>query len=171
MKIISPKNPVSSVFWALYHHFLWNFRCPNFKLTPQRSCYWHHLSGSVSLRGQQQQPWVSDRAGRRCGEGEENGRSSGCRLHSHHPLSAGTGGNTHLLEVQTDTHTHNGSISARINFACVPHRILMCLCHRNCFQAANFYPDDTASPKVISAPSTPMLLATGNTHTRKRVLL
>ncbi|XP_073337241.1 receptor-type tyrosine-protein phosphatase zeta [Pagrus major] len=31
---------------------------------------------------------------------------------------------------------------------------------RNCFQAANFYPDDTASPKVISAPSTPMLLAT-----------
>ncbi|XP_074481452.1 receptor-type tyrosine-protein phosphatase zeta isoform X3 [Sebastes fasciatus] len=31
---------------------------------------------------------------------------------------------------------------------------------RNCFQAANFYPDDTASPKVISAPSTPLLLAT-----------
>ncbi|XP_070847974.1 receptor-type tyrosine-protein phosphatase zeta isoform X1 [Chaetodon trifascialis] len=31
---------------------------------------------------------------------------------------------------------------------------------RNCFQAANFYPDDSASPKVISAPSTPMLLAT-----------
>ena len=64
----------------------------------------------------------------------------------------------------THTHTHTGSISARINVACVPHRILMCLRHRNCFQAANFYPDDTASPKVISAPSTPMLLATGNTH-------
>ncbi|XP_027130294.1 receptor-type tyrosine-protein phosphatase zeta isoform X2 [Larimichthys crocea] len=31
---------------------------------------------------------------------------------------------------------------------------------RNCFQAANFYPDDSASPKVISVPSTPMLLAT-----------
>uniref|UniRef100_A0A4W6FY59 protein-tyrosine-phosphatase n=1 Tax=Lates calcarifer TaxID=8187 RepID=A0A4W6FY59_LATCA len=31
---------------------------------------------------------------------------------------------------------------------------------RNCFQAANFYPDDSASPKVISAPSTPLLLAT-----------
>nr|XP_043878053.1 receptor-type tyrosine-protein phosphatase zeta isoform X1 [Solea senegalensis] len=31
---------------------------------------------------------------------------------------------------------------------------------RNCFQAANFYPDDNASPKVISAPSTPLLLAT-----------
>ncbi|XP_041833822.1 receptor-type tyrosine-protein phosphatase zeta isoform X2 [Melanotaenia boesemani] len=32
---------------------------------------------------------------------------------------------------------------------------------RNCFQAAHFYPDDSASPKVISAPSTPLLLATG----------
>uniref|UniRef100_A0AAX7VAT9 protein-tyrosine-phosphatase n=1 Tax=Astatotilapia calliptera TaxID=8154 RepID=A0AAX7VAT9_ASTCA len=32
---------------------------------------------------------------------------------------------------------------------------------RNCFQAANFYPDDT-SPKVVSAPSTPLLLATGD---------
>uniref|UniRef100_A0A8D3DKL5 protein-tyrosine-phosphatase n=1 Tax=Scophthalmus maximus TaxID=52904 RepID=A0A8D3DKL5_SCOMX len=32
--------------------------------------------------------------------------------------------------------------------------------HRNCFQAAHFYPDDTASPKVISAPSTPLMLAT-----------
>ncbi|XP_035852266.1 receptor-type tyrosine-protein phosphatase zeta-like isoform X2 [Sander lucioperca] len=31
---------------------------------------------------------------------------------------------------------------------------------RNCFQVANFYPDDSASPKVISAPSTPLLLAT-----------
>uniref|UniRef100_A0AAQ5ZD03 protein-tyrosine-phosphatase n=1 Tax=Amphiprion ocellaris TaxID=80972 RepID=A0AAQ5ZD03_AMPOC len=31
---------------------------------------------------------------------------------------------------------------------------------RNCFQAANFYPDDSASPKVLSAPSTPLLLAT-----------
>ncbi|XP_070785486.1 receptor-type tyrosine-protein phosphatase zeta [Enoplosus armatus] len=31
---------------------------------------------------------------------------------------------------------------------------------RNCFQAVNFYPDDSASPKVISAPSTPLLLAT-----------
>ncbi|XP_045927993.1 receptor-type tyrosine-protein phosphatase zeta isoform X2 [Micropterus dolomieu] len=30
---------------------------------------------------------------------------------------------------------------------------------RNCFQVANFYPDDSASPKVISAPSTPLLLA------------
>ncbi|XP_068163282.1 receptor-type tyrosine-protein phosphatase zeta isoform X2 [Antennarius striatus] len=35
---------------------------------------------------------------------------------------------------------------------------------RNCFQAASFYPDDSASPKVISAPSTPMLLATGDSH-------
>ncbi len=40
--------------------------------------------------------------------------------------------------------------------------------HRNCFQAANFYPDDSATPKVISAPSTPMLLATGDTHTHTR---
>ncbi|KAM4711522.1 receptor-type tyrosine-protein phosphatase zeta isoform 2-T2 [Anableps anableps] len=31
---------------------------------------------------------------------------------------------------------------------------------RNCFQAANFYPDDPASPKVLSVPSTPLLLAT-----------
>ncbi|XP_068573087.1 receptor-type tyrosine-protein phosphatase zeta isoform X2 [Cebidichthys violaceus] len=31
---------------------------------------------------------------------------------------------------------------------------------RNCVQTANFYPDDSASPKVISAPSTPLLLAT-----------
>ncbi|KAK2858772.1 hypothetical protein Q5P01_003392 [Channa striata] len=31
---------------------------------------------------------------------------------------------------------------------------------RNCFQAANFYPDDSASPKGISAPSTPLILAT-----------
>uniref|UniRef100_A0A1A7Y8D4 protein-tyrosine-phosphatase n=1 Tax=Iconisemion striatum TaxID=60296 RepID=A0A1A7Y8D4_9TELE len=31
---------------------------------------------------------------------------------------------------------------------------------RNCFQAANFYLDDTATPKVLSVPSTPLLLAT-----------
>ncbi|XP_028426083.1 receptor-type tyrosine-protein phosphatase zeta isoform X2 [Perca flavescens] len=31
---------------------------------------------------------------------------------------------------------------------------------RNCFQVANFYPDDSVSPKVLSAPSTPLLLAT-----------
>lgn len=31
---------------------------------------------------------------------------------------------------------------------------------RNCFQTADFYPDDSASPKVVSAPSTPLLLAT-----------
>lgn len=30
---------------------------------------------------------------------------------------------------------------------------------RNCFQTADFYPDDSASPKVVSAPSTPLLLA------------
>uniref|UniRef100_A0A8C6WTR7 protein-tyrosine-phosphatase n=1 Tax=Neogobius melanostomus TaxID=47308 RepID=A0A8C6WTR7_9GOBI len=31
---------------------------------------------------------------------------------------------------------------------------------RNCFQTADFYPDDSASPKVVSVPSTPLLLAT-----------
>ncbi|XP_072311058.1 receptor-type tyrosine-protein phosphatase gamma isoform X2 [Eucyclogobius newberryi] len=31
---------------------------------------------------------------------------------------------------------------------------------RNCFQTADFYPDDSASPKVVSAPCTPLLLAT-----------
>ncbi|XP_056280438.1 receptor-type tyrosine-protein phosphatase zeta isoform X2 [Pseudoliparis swirei] len=31
---------------------------------------------------------------------------------------------------------------------------------RNCVQAAHFYPDESTSPKVISAPSTPLLLAT-----------
>ncbi|XP_037552151.1 receptor-type tyrosine-protein phosphatase zeta [Nematolebias whitei] len=31
---------------------------------------------------------------------------------------------------------------------------------RNCFQVAHFYPDDSASPKVLSVPSTPLLPAT-----------
>ncbi|KAM6984766.1 receptor-type tyrosine-protein phosphatase zeta [Aplochiton taeniatus] len=31
---------------------------------------------------------------------------------------------------------------------------------RNCFQAANLYPEDNASPKVMSSPSTPLLIAT-----------
>ncbi|XP_075907738.1 receptor-type tyrosine-protein phosphatase zeta isoform X1 [Nelusetta ayraudi] len=31
---------------------------------------------------------------------------------------------------------------------------------RNCFQPASFYADESASPKVMSAPSTPLLLAT-----------
>ncbi|XP_053717930.1 receptor-type tyrosine-protein phosphatase zeta isoform X2 [Synchiropus splendidus] len=38
--------------------------------------------------------------------------------------------------------------------------ILIYWSHRNCFQTANFYPDDSGSPKVISALSTPLLLAT-----------
>uniref|UniRef100_A0A8P4FYE8 protein-tyrosine-phosphatase n=1 Tax=Dicentrarchus labrax TaxID=13489 RepID=A0A8P4FYE8_DICLA len=42
------------------------------------------------------------------------------------------------------THIHTRSVSAWMSFTC----------------AANFYPDDGASPKVISAPSTPLLLAT-----------
>lgn len=46
------------------------------------------------------------------------------------------------------------------------------MCHRNCVQATHFYPDDSASPKVISAPSTPLLLATGtNTHTHTHSLI
>lgn len=116
-----------------------------------------------SIRGQQQQPRVSGRAGRRCGEREEDSRSSGSRLHSHHPLSAGAGGHTHLLEVHTHTHIEAQYLPGSISpVHCA--EILIRLCHRNCFQAANFYPDDSASPKVISAPSTPMLLATGNVH-------
>uniref|UniRef100_A0A4W5R4N1 protein-tyrosine-phosphatase n=1 Tax=Hucho hucho TaxID=62062 RepID=A0A4W5R4N1_9TELE len=34
----------------------------------------------------------------------------------------------------------------------------------NCFQTVDFYTEDTASPKVISALSSPLLLATGNTQ-------
>lgn len=40
--------------------------------------------------------------------------------------------------------------------------------NRNCFQTVDFYTEDTASPKVISALSSPLLLATGNTHTPTR---
>lgn len=69
--------------------------------------------------------------------------------------SSSTGG-TH-----THKHTHTQFLCSHLHCT----ETLICLCHRNCFQAANFYPDDTASPKVISVPSTPMLLATGNTHT------
>ncbi len=75
---------------------------------------------------------------------------------------------THI-NTHTHTHTHTRARTelapAQIISPLHPTEFLMCSCHRNCFQAANFYPDDTASPKVISAPSTPMLLATGNTHT------
>uniref|UniRef100_A0AAQ6AGQ3 protein-tyrosine-phosphatase n=1 Tax=Amphiprion ocellaris TaxID=80972 RepID=A0AAQ6AGQ3_AMPOC len=54
----------------------------------------------------------------------------------------------------TPTQTHSVCISF------TPALYLLYLCLRNCFQAANFYPDDSASPKVLSAPSTPLLLAT-----------
>uniref|UniRef100_A0A8C8H6A3 protein-tyrosine-phosphatase n=1 Tax=Oncorhynchus tshawytscha TaxID=74940 RepID=A0A8C8H6A3_ONCTS len=36
---------------------------------------------------------------------------------------------------------------------------------RNCFQTVDFFTEDTASPKVISALSSPLLPATGNTRT------
>ncbi|CAG01455.1 unnamed protein product, partial [Tetraodon nigroviridis] len=35
-----------------------------------------------------------------------------------------------------------------------------CPCGRNCVQVAHFYTDDGATPKAVSAPSTPLLLAT-----------
>lgn len=132
-----------------------------------------HFASSVSVhlshstRGQKQQPRVSRRAGRRCWEGEEDRRSSGCRLHSHHPLPAGAGGHTHLLEVHTHTHTRikHSHTHPETMFPGHCTDIQIPLCHRNCFQPANFYADESASPKVISAPSTPMLLATGITHT------
>lgn len=102
---------------------------PSFSLSPfvfiSHSTHTILLLRLSSLRGQQQQPWVSSRPGRRCGEGEEDSCSSGCRLHSHHTLSAGTSGHTRLLEV----HTHARSIlclnqvhlcsSLRFWFVCV----------------------------------------------------
>lgn len=155
----------------MYHHFLWNFLFPNFK------CRRDHVTDIISLA-------PSPSEGSNSSHESRIGLVGGVEREKRTVVPLAVVSTLTILCLlvlvgiliywrykQTHTHTHNGSISARINFACVPHRILMCLCHRNCFQAANFYPDDTASPKVISAPSTPMLLATGNTHTRKRVLL
>jgi len=65
-----------------------------------------NITPPPSLRGQQQQPRVSGGAGRRRGPGEADGRPSGCCLHPHHPLPAGAGWHTGLLEVHTHTHTH-----------------------------------------------------------------
>lgn len=118
------------------------------------------LLSSVSTRGQKQQPRVSHRPGGRRGEGEEDCGAPRCGLHPHHHLPAGAGGHSHLLEVSAPTHTHKISVSVPSSrYWKIP------ACHRNCFQPASFYADESASPKVMSAPSTPLLLATGITHT------
>ena len=45
---------------------------------------------------------------------------------------------------------------------CLPSSLLLSS-HRNCFQTANFYSEDNMLPKATSVPSTPVILATGDT--------
>lgn len=113
-----------------------------------------------SPRGQQQQPRAPGGPGGRRGDGDEDGCPAGRGLHAHHHLPAGAGGHPHLLEVPL----HSPSSPPHLHPPCL--HALSPLFPRNCVQVAHFYTDDGATPKVVSAPSTPLLLATGDPQNR-----